>query len=284
MPKGSTYGNKQRPGGFAHIQRFTSSESELAKFLYPFAWRDTVFINDDFTSANATAAGSIDLNKWTFAKIASNGTNFAATGTQVANGTITGITGSGAAGDHVNIRGGAVWAGDYNCGMEIRLKMDVITDVEWQTGFSDPLTSYTATPSILNDIDTPSITNGATDVAIIGQDTGQTLTTMAFVTDGSTSNMNTTATALGTRTQVVSTYKTYRVQLARTASAVASSFAYVLNENNAVQESASHGGVLASQIKGDVLLHPWFMVQTLTTAAITVDIDYISVWQDRFTS
>jgi hypothetical protein len=277
MPKGNTYGVKQRPSGFAHINRFTTSESELAKFLYPFAWRDTVFINDDFTGA------VLDTTKWIIAKIASNGTNFINTSTQLANGTITGITGNGAAADHVNIRNSLVWLGDNNCGVEMRLKIDNVDDIEWQMGMTDALTSYTSTPSMLNDIDTPTFANGFADGAFIGQDTGQTLTTMAFLTDGSTASMNATKTNLGTRTFTNATYLTLRVQLAKTASAVSTSFGYVLDANNALLESASHGGTIASQIKGDVLLHPIFYIQTLTTASKTVDIDYISVWQDRIT-
>lgn len=282
MPSGKTYGNVIRPSGQQQMDGFTSSESPLARFLYPLRWRDTVFVVDDFVSGNTTAAGSINLALWTFAKIASNGTNFAATSTQLANGTITGITGA-VAGDHVNIRGGATWAGDYNCGFEIRWKVDNNVAMQWETGFSDPLSSYTNTAtSVINDIDTPTITNGATDVAMIAMDTQQTLTTMAFITDGSTSNMNTTKTNLGTRTPTNATFMTCRVQLAQTASAVAASAAYVLDVNNALQEQASHGSVLASQIKGDVLLEPRFYMEAATTTAETVDIDYMAIWQDRF--
>jgi hypothetical protein len=278
MATGKTYGNKIRPSGQQHIDGFTSSESELAKFLYPLRWRSTLFVNDDFTG------NTLDTSKWTIAKIASNGTNFAPSGTQLANGTITGITGNGAAADHVNIRSSLIWLGDNNCGAEIRLKIDNVDDIEWQFGITDALTSYTSTPSMLNDIDTPTVTNGFADGGFIGQDTGQTLTTMAYITDGSTSNMNTTKTNLGTRTFVNATYLTLRVQLAKTASAVSASSCYVLDANGALLESASHGGELASQIKGDVLLHPIFYIQTLTTASKTVDIDYISCWQDRITT
>jgi hypothetical protein len=41
---------------------------------------------------------------------------------------------------------------------------------------------------------------------------------------------------------------------------------------------------LASQIKGDVLLQWWLYFEPLTTAARTVDIDYLAIWQDRFTN
>ena len=276
MASGKTYGNQIRPSGQQNVDGFTSSDSPLAKFLYPLRWRDTVFINDDFTGA------VLDTTKWVIAKIASNGTNFIPNSTQIPNGILTGVTGA-VAGDHVNIRSGTSWAGDYNCGMEIRWKVDNNVAMQWETGFNDPMTSYTSTAtSAINDIDTPTITNGTTDVALIGMDTQQTLTTMAFITDGSTTNMNSTKTNLGTRTPTNATYMTCRVQLAQTASAVASSAAYVLDNNNALQESASHGALIGSQIKGDVLLEARFYMEAATTTAETVDIDYISIWQDRF--
>lgn len=275
MATGKTYGNLLRPSGAQHKNMFTSSESALAKFLYPIRWRDTVFVFDDFTGA------ALNTHLWTAAKIASNGTDFDPPATQLANGVCQGVTGA-VAGDHVNLRSDAVWQGDLNCGIEIRWKIDNNTSNQWEMGFTDPLSGYTATAtSVINDIDTPTITNGATDVALIGQDTGQTLTTMAFVTDGSTSNMNTTATSLGTRTPTNATYLVCRVQLAKTASAVSAAHAYVLDANDAVIEEAQHGSALANQIKGDVLLESRIYFEALTTSARTIDLDYIAIWGDR---
>ena len=146
----------------------------------------------------------------------------------------------------------------------------------------DPLTNETAASnSAINDIDTPTITNGAADVALVGMDTSQTLITMAFITDGSTSNMNTTKTNLGTRTPTNATYMTVRVQLAGPAATNAAS-CWVLDENGAIVENASHGAALASQIEGATLIHPRFFIEPVTTpAARTVDIDYWRVWQNR---
>jgi len=257
------------------MDMFGSSESALAKFLYPLRWRDTIFVFDDFTGA------ALNTHLWTAAKIASNGTDFDPPATQLENGVCQGVTGA-VAGDHVNLRSDAVWLGDNNCGLEIRFKGDNIDNAQGEMGFTDPLTGYTATASsIINDIDTPTITNGATDVALVGQDTGQTLTTMAFITDGSTTNMNTTKTNLGTRTPTNATYMVVRVQLAKTASAVAAAHAYVLDENDAILEEAQHGSALANQIKGNVLLESRIYWEALTTSARTVDLDYIAIWADR---
>ena len=275
MAKGNTYGNLVRPSGRQHLDMFASSESALAKFLFPVQWRDTVFVFDDFTGA------ALNTHLWTAAKIASNGTDFDPPATQLVNGVCQGVTGA-VAGDHVNLRSDAVWLGDNNAGLEIRWKIDDNTSVQWEMGFTDPLTGYTATASsIINDIDTPTITNGATDVALVGQDTGQTLTTMAFITDGSTTNMNTTKTNLGTRTPTNATYMVVRVQLAQTASAVAAAHGYVLDENDAILEEAQHGSALANQIKGNVLLESRIYWEALTTSARTVDLDYIAIWADR---
>ncbi|KKK98688.1 hypothetical protein LCGC14_2640290, partial [marine sediment metagenome] len=44
---------------------------------------------------------------------------------------------------------------------------------------------------------------------------------------------------------------------------------------------AAHGALLANRIEGGVLVHARFIMEALTTSAITTDIDYIAVWQDR---
>ena len=277
MVKGATYGNLTRPSGRQHLAGFESSNSALSRFLYPITWRDTVFVKDDFTG------NVINTHLWTVGNTA--GTLWIGTSTQLANGTITGVTGA-TNGDEQAIHGEAVWNGNLNCGMEIRFKIDDATGVLLETGFTDPLTAITA-PAI-NDVDSPSITNGATDVAIVVRDTGQTLTTFAYVTDGSTASMDTTATSLGTRSPTNATFMTVRVQLSQfpsgtldAVSNLAASSAYLLDANDGVTDEAHHGDAIASQIAGNVLLRPWFYVAPLASAARTVDIDYIAVWQDR---
>lgn len=270
MPSGDSYGNLLLPGGFRHMDMFGPSESALAKFLYPFAWRNVCFVFDDFLGP------ALNTHYWTAAS--TNGTAFDPPATQLKNGVCQAVTGT-TAGDEATLRGDIVWSGDQNCGLEIKWKVDDNTSTQMEAGFTDALSAVTA--SAVNDIDTPSVANGAADVALVAQDTGQTLATMAFITDGSTSNMNTTKTDLGTRTPTNATYISARVQLSQVASAVAAAKALLFDENQALTESAQHGDVLASQIKGDVLLQPWFYWEPLATAARTIDIDYIAVWQDR---
>jgi hypothetical protein len=281
MPNGSQYGNLNYPSGYHHIGRFGASNSPLAQFLYPAAWRDVVYFFDDFIGGTNQEPAAADWNEGVLVAEGTNGTEFAPAGTQLTNGVCQGVT-NNVAGDEQTLRTDLIWTGDQNCGMEIRFKVDNVTSLQHEIGFTDALSASTA--SAINDIDTPTITNGAADVALIGGDTGQTLSTLAFITDGSTTNMNTTKTNLGTRAITNATYITYRVQLTGVSSAVSASNAYVLQENKTILESAAHGNALASQIKGDVLLQWWLYFEPLTTAARTVDIDYLAIWQDRFTS
>ena len=274
MAKGNNYGNLQRPSGRNHLEMFTSSESALAKFLYPITWRDTVFVIDDFTGP------ALSTHLWTAAKIASNGTDFDPPATQLVNGVCQGVTGAFAQ-DHANLRSDAVWYGDLNCGAEVCFKVSNKLSLGLEMGFVDPLSSYTQSDAgAVSGIDTPGVTNGATDAALVTMYTTETANTLNLITDGSTSNMNATATSFAV-TPTNATYLTVRVQLAKTASAVAAAKGTILNENDAISAYAQHGAALASQIKGDVLQHFWFYVESLTTSARTVDIDYVALWQDR---
>lgn len=275
MPSGSEYGRLlPGPSGFKHLDKMGPSRSNMAFFLYPFAWRDVSFVFDDFNGGGQIEVGVTDFKEGLWVgDTSANGTDFEIKATNIVNGAATGITGANAD-DTAAIWGDAVWLGDQNAGVEFRYKQNDIDAIQWECGFSDPLTDEKLTA--INDIDTPTITNGAADVAIIGQDTAQTLTTMAFITDGSTSNMNTTKTNLGTRVGVNNTYQGLRVQLDGN-----SSFGFVLDENGAVLETASHGALIGSQIEGGVLVRPRFMLESLDATAHTIDIDFIACWQDR---
>lgn len=269
MTKGNTYGGRTYRASQRHVSRIGPMESELAALLYPLQDADVVFLHDDFLLEEGTAITGSGI--WVASGI--NATNFAAPTTQLANGVVQGAIAANVA-DNKTIRSGAFWQGDLNCGLEIRWKVDNIVTTLWEVGFVDPLTSYA--DLALNDIDTPSITNGAADVAIVGQNTAETLTTMAFITDGSTSNFNTTKTNLGTRTPTNATYMEVRVQIAADAARC-----WVFDENGAIVEEAQHGSTTASSIEGGTLLHIWGGWETLATTAKTIDIDYITAWQDR---
>lgn len=265
MPDAGTYGGNGTHSTFRHMGRFGPSQSNLAQFLVPFAWRDVSFVFDDFNGADATLA-----DHWTLATDA-NGTAFAKTAG--IGGTIVGTAGdAGTDNVFVAILTPADWEGDKNCGMEVRWQVDDLTDYGFETGFSDPLTDSTLFAE--NDIDTPSITNGATDVAVHVYDSDEDLDFVAFLTDGSTSNMNTTATSEA-YLPTAATYLESRVQIVGDA---ASGF---IHEGYALKASASHGSVTASQIEGGVDLTARFTGATRATATTLFLIDYFAIWQNR---
>ncbi len=273
MPTGSTYGRELNPSSFRHLGRIGPSESELARFLYPLANRDVIYVFDHFLGGNNQEPGVADWNEaiWVAGNSA-NGTAFAPPSTQLLGGVCQGVTGAYAE-DTIAIYTQVLWAGDNRCGMEVRLKPDDIDNQSLEMGFTDAL-SDSKEPCI-NDIDTPSYENGATDIALVGQQTGATLATMAFVTDGSTSNMNATKTDLGTRTMTNATYMTVRVQLDGN-----TSFAYLFDANGGLTEEATHGALIGSQIEGGTLVESRVLFEANTTSAVTVDIDYWGIWQD----
>jgi hypothetical protein len=248
--------------------------SELARFLYPMANRDVVYFFDDFAGGGNLEVGASDWNEAVLVAAGTNGTPFTAAGTQLVGGACLGTT-NNVAGDEQTLRSALVWKGDHRCGMEIRWQVDDIDNTQFEVGFTDALSAVTA--SAINDIDTPTITNGATDVALVGGDTGQTLKTMAFITDGSTTNMNTTKTDLGTTTTVNATYITARVQLDGDYSD-----AYLFDTNNYLTDTARHGDLIGARLEGDTLLQWWAYWEPLTTSAVAISIDYIGIWQDRY--
>ncbi len=279
MTKGSTYGNTLHPGGFRHLNRFSAANSPLAQFLYPFTWRDVTFMFDDFNGGENMEASVADYDEGMWISSTTSGTALVI-GTNSKGGAIIGTTGT-SNGEEIAFRGDACWLGDQNCGLEIRWQVDDNTKQHTEMGLTDPLSGYGA--SVIDNIDTPTLASvGQTDVALVGFDTsnGSTLT-QRFITDGSTSDMNVTGTDLGTRTPTGGEYQSVRIQLARTASAVAASTAYIFDDVGVLQEQAQHGSVLASQIKGSVLMQPWFYCEPVDSAARVVTIDYIALWQDR---
>lgn len=272
MPTGSTYGRERNPSSFRHLGRIGPPESELARFLYPLAHRSVIYVHDHFIGGNNQEPGVSDWNEgiWVAGNSA-NGTAFKPAGTQLLGGVCQGTTGA-YDGDTIAMFTDLLWAGDNRCGMEIRLKVDDIDNQSWELGFNNAITD--SKEPVIDDIDAPSYDDGD-DIALVGQQTGATLTTMAFVTDGSTSNMNATKTDLGTRTMANAVYTTVRVQLDGN-----TSFAYVFDANGGLTEEAVHGGVLASQIEGGVLLESRVLWEANTTSAIVADLDYWDIWQD----
>lgn len=269
MPRGGTYGRSVvPPNSFPHFDRIGPSESAMARFLYPFAFRDVVFWFDDFTQGRTTLSDDYTL-----------GTDAGATAFVKSAGAGGRISGSSGASDDeaACILTGADWLGDNQCGMEIYWQIDDVATTRWEVGFSDPLTDNTL-PAV-SDVDTPAISNGATDVAMLHLDTDQTLTTSAFVTDGSTANMNTTATTLDpVYSMVAATYAAHRIQIITNAASL-----FVFGASHQLSHNVQHGTATANSIEGGVALTSRLFVGTRDTTPNVAIADYWAIWQDRRT-
>lgn len=202
------------------------------------------------------------------------------------NGVLRGSTGTTDT-DGLSLLGPAIYKGDRNCGMQIRFKIDVVTNYEFEVGWINDVTDKTQ-PSV-TDIDTPAFGAGLTEGAVVHIDTTQTLTTMALVMDSATyttaSKKNLFTRAINGTTGVApaaATFMTIRVQL----------------EGDTVHamvwvDTSTAKNVLVSQvvsapttsilggIEGGTLVAPWVAIATRNTTAKLLDIDYIARWQDR---
>ena len=274
MPQGTGYGQHSYPSGFKHLGMMGPSKSNEAYFLYPMAWRDVIFIFEDFHGDGLLESGASDFNEGNWVSGQNNAsTAFVVPGTQLASGVAQGATGAYTA-DAISLYGDALFAGDNNAGCEFRYKIDDIDTQQMEVGFFDPLSDENE--SAVDDIDTPTVTNGAADIAVIARDTEQTFKSLAFITDGSTSNMNSTKTNLSTANHTNAIYAAARVQLDGN-----TSFAFLCDADSAITQSASHGEIIGSQIEGGTLVRARFLLETSANNAVTVDVDYVAVWQDR---
>ena len=272
MPTGDSYGRELNPSSFKHMSRMGPMESELARFLYPMANRDVVYIFDDFIGGGMQQqAADWKEAVWVTGNSA-NGTEFAPPSTQVVSGICEGTTGA-VDQDTISIATALVWAGDNRCGMEVMLQVDDIDNQSWELGFNDSLADVKE-PTI-NNIDTPSYHNGGADVALLGRQSGATFKSIAFVTDGTGSGMNATKTNMGTRNMTNGAYMTMRVQLDGD-----NAFGYLFDASGTLTETAQHD-VLAKQIEGGTLLQSRILWEANTTSAVVVDLDYWAIWQDR---
>ncbi|MBK7330666.1 MAG: hypothetical protein IPI85_16785 [Dehalococcoidia bacterium] len=177
IPDGTDYGRGRgglaaHPLAFGHIL----DPQTLKQMLFPNAWQGNRFVLDDFEGDT--------LNTFLWAVDGDTGpTSFAipAAGSTVAASIIRGDT-STDDNEGISIYGHATLCGDKNAGMAVRWRSSVVALTYQELGFTDPLSDYTL-PAI-NDIDTPTITNGALTVAVQARDASQTLTSMALILDG----------------------------------------------------------------------------------------------------
>jgi hypothetical protein len=264
------YGRTPLSGHRQNLKQIPGGENgPLAAFLDP-ASLSVDRLYDDFVGLTLSAVSWASSRDGT-------GTIFAPLAGSVEGSSVFGVTGN-VAGDGVEIHGIANWYGSHNCLMEVRFQLDVITAFRLEIGFANTRTSHLA--AVVTDVDAPTIGNGATNLAVVHVDTSQTLTTMAFVTDGSTASMNPTKTNLGTRMLTAGDWLTVRVGVVET-----SAYCHVYDTENpvapALLEQAYHGDVLASQVTAASPMMPFVLLESLNTSVKTLAIDSILVMQDK---
>src|SRR3990167_3205798 len=205
VPNASDYGRLSggliaHPLAMAHYLDPTT----VRAMLFPNAWQGNRFFLDDFEGV------TLDDKKWTVA--GDDGTTsfvIHAAGSTIAGSILKGDT-STDDNEGISIYGHATLSGDKNAGMAVRWRSSVVDATYMEMGLTDPLSDYTL-PAI-NDIDTPSITNGAVTVAVLARDASQTLTTAALVMDGDGTYV-TTKVNVGTWAPTANNWYTTIVQL-----------------------------------------------------------------------
>jgi hypothetical protein len=257
------------PLSFRELKKF-SQRGPMYRYLESLAKGSRVELFDDMLPSTMIATN------WAVAN--SSGTSAAsfAALADTADGVLQGDTGTDDNGSISLIGQHVAWYGDQNCGMEIRLKTDVVTDFNIETGFATAAPGSNA--AVFTDVDTPTI---VTDSAIFAVDTDQTIVTAAFGTDGSTSNQDVKRTSLAGipgftagNLPVAATFYTVRIQLIGNS-------AYCFVNGKLV---ASHDDDPQGNIEGGTKVAPWVYCRTRSTTAVFPEIDYIWVWQDRLGS
>ena len=270
IPDGTDYGRGRgglaaHPLAFGHIL----DPQTLKRMLFPNAWHGNRFVLDDFEG------DTLNTFLWTVAGDTGT-TSFAipAEGSTVAASIVRGDT-STDDNEGISIYGAATLSGDKNAGMAVRWRSSVIAATYQEMGLVDPLTDYTL-PAI-NDIDTPTITNGALTVAVQARDASQTLTSMALITDGD--NTYTTAkTNHGTFTPSVDNWYTSIIQADGD-----TVLSYIYDTNTPSAPSLVSGGFVSklAGFEGGTLVQPWFFFGNKTSNSAVVDLDFIAYWADR---
>ena len=242
-----------------NIKDRIASPQGMAIASFPNLYRDQVFHLDDFL------VDTLNLDFWV---LSTDGTATAFAITPALGGTIRGNAGETDNG-YLAINGPIIFSGDKNAGMEVRLKLDAITAVTFEIGFTDALSDETL-PAV-TDVDTPATGNGATDVAVVHLDTDQTLQSAAFVGESTGSTYAAQKVNLAF-TPTAATYFTVRVQLATD-----NAFCAIFDANGAVVKEGS----LSLALEGATLVRPHVIIGTRSVSDRVPDIDYIAVWQDR---
>jgi hypothetical protein len=238
----------------------------LREYLTDLSTRDRVTFFDDFVG------DTIDLNNYALAQ-SQTSVNF--TVAVARNGTIVG-TAVGVSTASISLVTPAIWYGDSNATFEARLKINTVASLfVIEAGFVDGVPGTAA--AAIADIDTAT---GSTMTcgALFAFNNSQTHTAAAFATIGGFTGQTfaTTLLTTGFTTPVADTYMTIKVQLQNIADS--KSAAYLsLNGRQVAAHTAANGAV-----NGGQGLAGWIYLQTITTVAKLLTVDYIRIASDRF--
>ncbi len=255
--------NRRQTGFYKHLAdqdlaKFTR-EGGLKRWLRYLAKYDVESMYHGFNDVSVANLG------WSTAAAGTAGVQLAIPSTKLLNGAAVAESGT-----DDNAASSAIhhltWNGDQNCGMMARVKFSAVTSLSFDVGFVDAVPG--AAGSAISDVDTPAAT--ATDCAVLHMDTDQTLTTMAFVTAGSTfTTTKTTLASPALTTPTADTYMNIMIQLVGNAA-----YCWV----NGVHV-ASHTG---DKVEGGNLLAPWLYVRARAGSANRkLTADFVMAWQDR---
>ena len=256
------------PGSEQHLRLFTRQDRKQ-DFFRPLARRGVV---DHFHDFGTQAAASL-TDYFAVANAAGAGAaNFVVT-TDAENGIARGNTGTTDDGS-ISLISPIILFGDRNCFVQGRFLLDVVTGVSFEFGLIDAVPAANG-PGV-SDIDTPAFT--AADCALLHMDTDQTLTTMAFATNGSTAgqpDQKTNLAAPSILTPVAATYVTCEIRLIGN-----NASCFVQSANGGFFET-KHAFDAQGHTEGGVALAVWVYVRTRNTTAKVPDIDYLWFGQDR---
>jgi hypothetical protein len=252
--------------GFAQLGRFAGgANSPMANFLLPIATRDVYCQKDDFDQ------GTINGDFWT----GSAGTGATAMGipaTPIVGGAARGVTGTNATASNrqSNLYGISVLQGNKNCWIEFGFKISAVTGLHFEVGLLDTITTATGGAPAVTSVDTPSFGTGVGDAAIVAMDTGNTLTTMALLTLGSTPYAA-AKNAIGTMIPTANTLMRVKIGI----------------QSDTVYAGVNDGAGTALEvvkllgIAGATLLKPWICVTGVNATSKNFDLDYVIFQQDR---
>lgn len=255
-------GELDRVKDFNGLKKVAPLNSELAQWMHWLA-TDKVFhrkfefdcdtFTDDYWTSTADATA----------------TDFAAPATQLLGGVISGVTGTTDDGG-VSLHGPKIYKGDNRAYMHVRFKVSAASTLNLEMGFIDAFPTADATLPVISDVDTPAVQSGAVDLAVMHMDTDQTLKTLQFVTQGSTSGMTAAKQAIGTLVPVAATYMDFKMMID------GNDVAMIVDNKRIFRKTKVFG------IEGGTLVMPWIYVRCRAGAASrTLDIDLIEIAGER---